>query len=110
MKILLDTHILVWFHSKDSELSERAWKILLDSENEIYYSSVNIWETQIKHIKHPEEINFSGEELNELSKKAGLRCLPVKSEHCIELKTLTYSKTAPQTHKDPFDRILICQA
>ena len=53
MKILLDTHILVWFHSKDSELSERAWKIILDSENEIYYSSVNIWETQIKHLLIP---------------------------------------------------------
>ena len=51
MKILLDTHILIWFHTKDSELSEKAWSILLNPENEIFYSSVNVWETQIKYLK-----------------------------------------------------------
>ena len=110
MKVLLDTHILVWFHCRDSELSEKAWKIILDSENDIYYSSVNVWETQIKYLKHKDEINFSGDELDLMSRKAGLLCLPVKPEHCIELKTLSYSDSAPRPHKDPFDRILICQA
>ena len=110
MKILLDTHILVWFHSRDSELSEKAWKIILDSENEIFYSSINVWETQIKYLKHKDEINSSGAELNELSRRAGLKCLLLKPEHCIELKTLAYSESAPHPHNDPFDRILICQA
>ena len=90
--------------------AKKAWKIILDPENEVFYSSVNIWETQVKHLKHCDEINFSGSELNELSKTAGLKCLTVKPEHCIELKTLVYSKNAPKPHKDPFDRILICQA
>ena len=54
--------------------------------------------------------SFSEEYLDELSKRAGIRCLPVKSEHCIELKTLVYDESAPHPHKDPFDRILICQA
>ncbi|MCR4953397.1 MAG: type II toxin-antitoxin system VapC family toxin [Treponema sp.] len=111
MKILLDTHILVWFHLKDNELSEKAWKILLDPENEIYYSSINIWETQIKHLKHEKEINFSGDDLNKMSIAAGLKCLHLRPEHCIELKSLVYDeKNAPHPHKDPFDRILICQA
>ena len=111
MKILLDTHILIWFHSNDSELSSKAWKMLLDPENEIYYSSINIWETQIKHLKHEKEINFSGDDLNKMSIAAGLKCLNLKPEHCIELKGLVYDeKNAPQPHKDPFDRILICQA
>ena len=39
MKILLDTHILIWFHTKDSALSEKAWKIILNPENEIFYSA-----------------------------------------------------------------------
>ena len=94
MKILLDTHILIWFHSKDSELSEKAWNKLLNPENEIFYSSINIWETQIKYLKHKNEINFSGEELNEMSKKAGLKLLNVKPEHCIEIKSLSYSENA----------------
>ena len=111
MKILLDTHILIWFHTNGSELSNKAWKILLDPENEIYYSSVNIWETQIKHLKHSKEINFSGDDLNKMSVAAGLKCLNLKPEHCIELKSLVYDeKNAPLPHKDPFDRILICQA
>lgn len=110
MKILLDTHILIWFHTRDSELSEKAWKILLNPENEIFYSSVNIWETQIKYLKHKDEINFSGEELENICKKARLKCLNVESKHCIELKTLSYSENAPRLHKDPFDKILICQA
>lgn len=110
MKILLDTHILIWFHSQDAELSEKAWKILLDTENEIFYSSINIWETQIKYLKHGNEINFSGDELNEISIRAGLQCLHVKPEHCIKLKGLVYSANAPHQHKDPFDRMLICQA
>ena len=110
MRILLDTHILIWFHARDAELSEKAWETLLDSENDIYYSSVNIWETQIKHLKHSDEISFSGEELNDLSKEAGLKCLPVMPNHCIALKTLAYSESAPCSHSDPFDRILICQA
>lgn len=110
MKILLDTHILIWFHSRDSELSSEAWDILLNPENEVYYSSVNIWETQIKYLKHSDEINFSGDELNEMCQKAGLKCLFVKPEHCLEIKPLAYSEKAPRMHKDPFDRILICQA
>ncbi len=110
MKILLDTHILIWFHTRDSELSEKAWKIILNPENEIFYSSVNIWETQIKYLKHKNEINFSGEDLEEVCKKARLQCLNVEPKHCIGLKTLSYSENAPRLHKDPFDKILICQA
>ena len=52
MRILLDTHILVWFHTRDKTLSQKAWDILLDPDNEIFYSSVNIWETQMKFLKH----------------------------------------------------------
>lgn len=110
MRILLDTHILIWFHTRDEQLSEKAWKVLLNPENEIFYSAINIWETQLKFLKHSDEIDFSGDELNELSKKAGLKILNVKPEHCLELKTLVYAENAPKVHKDPFDRMLICQA
>ena len=84
MKILLDTHILIWFHTRDSELSEKAWKILLNPENEIFYSSVNVWETQIKYLKHKDEINFSGAELDEFCKKARLQCLNVEPKHVLD--------------------------
>lgn len=111
MKILLDTHILIWLHTDVSKLSEKAKKILLDPTNEIFYSSVNIWETQIKHLAHPKEFTLSGEDLRNLSIQANLKCVDVKAEHGIELKSLSYDEiNAPRSHKDPFDRILICQA
>ena len=109
MKILLDTHILIWFHTNSPELSAKAREMLLNPENDIFYSAVNIWETQVKYLKHSDEMTVSGDELNELSRIAGLRCLPIKAEHCLELKSLRYSQSAPP-HKDPFDRILLCQA
>ena len=110
MKILLDTHILIWFHTHDRQLSDKALEMLLDSSNDIYYSSVNVWETQMKYLKHKEEINFSGEELHEMSTYAGLQCLYLTPKHCIELRSLQYAEDAPHPHNDPFDKMLICQA
>ena len=47
MKILLDTHILLWFNTEDRQLSDKAWNIILNPNNQIYYSVISIWETQI---------------------------------------------------------------
>ena len=70
MKILLDTHILLWVLSNDAKLSEKARKLVENEENEIYYSIVSLWEVELKRLAHPEAM----------------------------------------PHKDPFDRMLICQA
>lgn len=64
MKVLLDTHILIWLILEDKKLSSNAKEIILNPQNEIFYSSVSIWEAQIKHIKHPLEFTLTGELLN----------------------------------------------
>ena len=110
MRFLLDTHILLWTHLDDSNLSPKAREIILNPQNEIYYSAISIWETQIKHMKHPMEFTITGELLDTLCVKAGLKCLNVYPEHSYILQTLSYSSDAPREHKDPFDRMLICQA
>ena len=110
MKILLDTHILLWFHIDRAKLSQKAWDIMLDPQNEVYFSAVNIWETQIKHMRNPAAMPVSGDVLQEASVRSGMRALHVKPEHAFPLKTLSYSDRAPWAHKDPFDRMLICQA
>lgn len=109
MKILLDTHILIWLHTNDSQLSERARKIILNPTNTIYFSSINIWEIQMKNLKAPEIFPYSADEIQNLSVQANIRCVPVLPSHAIALKTLSYAENAP-AHKDPFDRMLICQA
>lgn len=110
MKVLLDTHILIWLILEDKKLSSNAKEIILNPQNEIFYSSVSIWEAQIKHIKHPLEFTLTGELLNSLSLKSNLKCLDLIPEHSFLLGGLSYSDKAPRIHKDPFDRILICQA
>lgn len=110
MDILLDTHILVWSLTEDSRLSSKAIDLLTDKNNRIFYSAVSIWESEIKFVSHSEDFPFSGKQLEEFAKISDMILLPLKSEHVFPLGTLKYSDKAPRPHKDPFDRILICQA
>jgi PIN domain nuclease of toxin-antitoxin system len=105
MKILLDTHIFLWFISGDSRLSTDVRDVIRDLDNEIYLSVVSVWESIVKYqlgklpLPEPPETY-----------------LPKQREfHQIASLTLDESSIAqlaklPPLHRDPFDRMLICQA
>ncbi len=105
MKLLLDTHTLLWFISGSSNLSSSARLAIEDAANEKYVSIASIWETAIKvsigkmtlaapfDSLFPQQLQVNGFEL-----------LPVKVEHTSVVTTL------PFHHRDPFDRLLIAQA
>ena len=109
MKILLDTHIAIWAVLDSEELSDVARAMILDEDNEIYYSAASIWEITIKHMAHPETFLYSGRHLVQGCEANGFISLPIFNKHSAELETLVRSKDAPP-HKDPFDRILLAQA
>ena len=109
MKILLDTHLLLWTLQNDPRLSEKAKIIILDPDNIIYYSSVSIWEFAIKRAIYLNKFNFSEKDLSFYCKKAGFIPLNLKDEHIFMLNTLCRRENSPK-HKDPFDRVLISQA
>ncbi|MDE7327832.1 MAG: type II toxin-antitoxin system VapC family toxin [Lachnospiraceae bacterium] len=109
MKVLLDTHILLWALADDERLPQKAREIILQGENEIYYSTVSVWEVSIKHSLHPEQIPISGHALSGYCRKAGYQTLPLWDEHAWALETITRPPGAPR-HNDPFDRMLIAQA
>ena len=109
MNILIDTHLLLWAMNDDPKLSDLAKDFLLDPENTIYYSSASLWEITIKHMNHPDRMNFSGKELSEFAREAGFLPLDVQEKHVFQLESLKREKDAPQ-HNDPFDRIMIAQA
>ncbi len=109
MKLLLDTHILLWALSDDAQLSEKARKLLENEENEVYYSLVSLWEIQIKYLAHPGQMNFTAEQVAGYCSESGFYRLPIREEHIFCLRNLKRPESAP-SHKDPFDRILICQA
>lgn len=104
MKILVDTHILIWLLSGDSMLSRSTQRILEDERNEIYFSSINIAEIAIKHVKNPLLMPLTPEQVREAALENNLRELDFGSSHAVALASL------PLHHKDPFDRMLIAQA
>lgn len=109
MKILLDTHILIWFFGGDEQLSAKAREIIADSANKIYYSILSVWEVEIKHAARPDRLSMTGERFLNHCERLGFTQVPVDVEHVLEVKNLTRKENTPP-HHDPFDRLMICQA
>ena len=109
MKVLVDTHIILWALTGDDNLSKEARGILTDPANALYCSVASAWEVTIKHMMRPDKMLMAGSELLRNVRLAGFTILPIKSDHVTALETLSRSENAPP-HKDPFDRMLIAQA
>ena len=109
MKLLLDTHILMWALADDARLSEKARSIISDERNELYYSVVSAWEVSIKHALHPESFDLSEEALIDYCEQNEILPLSLSIRHIPVLSSLKRSDSAP-AHKDPFDRVMIAQA
>jgi len=101
MRILLDTHILIWWMQNNPKLSKKAQQLLADPANLIFISAASIWELRIKQslgrIDLPAKFDSS---LHQLSFEE----LSVSIAHTEELRRL------PRLHSDPFDRMLLAQA
>lgn len=109
MRLLLDTHIILWALDDNPQLSDQAKALIVDRKNDIYYSSASVWETTIKYMAKPDKIHISGSKLSELCRKMGYRMLPIADNHVKALETLIYHNPS-QEHHDPFDRIMVAQA
>ena len=105
MKFLLDTCVFLWFIQRDSRLPLSLTKLIIDPENEIWLSVVSLWECFIK--EQTGRLTFP---------PPSSTYLPAQRErHQIQSLTLDEASVAhlpklPRHHRDPFDRILICQA
>lgn len=100
MRVLLDTHLLLWALSSPSKLSKRARRRIDSSD--VYASAASIWEISIKSAlgklsANPNEV-LAGVE------PAGFNHLPILGSHAAKVAEL------PAIHRDPFDRILVAQA
>ena len=109
MKILLDTHVLLWFFFEEHLLSETVKSEVLKEENEVFYSAVSVWETALKHKAHPDKLHISGREFATLCNDSGFVMLPLTERHIYALETIRKEENTPP-HKDPFDQVLIAQA
>ena len=109
MKYLLDTHILIWYFKGDEKLSEKARSIIKDNSNEIYFSSISIFEVDLKCTTKDSKMPYDGEELVKYCFNFGFNELPLKLEHALEVKNLK-RKEGKLPHKDPFDNLMLAQA
>jgi len=105
MKVLLDTHALLWLISGDDRLSETAQKTFLDPGNILFFSAVSLWEICIK-ISLSKLSLKSGwlKTIEDEMKINAIQWLSIEMTHCVKLINL------PFHHRDPFDRMLVAQA
>lgn len=105
MKLLLDTHTFIWWRDSPEKLSSTAYDEISTLENNVYISTVVVWEIQIKRALRKIEIKESLEHLIEVERNAnGFHLLAVDLNHALNIENLK------RIHGDPFDRMLISQA
>ena len=106
MRLLLDTHTLLWWTTGDPSLPERARKRIAQSKDPVVISAVSAWEIAIKVNagRLPPGATELIQDFEESLKQDGFRSMSITPDHAIRAGML------PGSHKDPFDRMLIAQA
>jgi PIN domain nuclease of toxin-antitoxin system len=104
LKILLDTHLLLWAAGGSRRLSKRARQLLEDPDTEPFFSAASVWEVAIKRGLGREDLHVDAGLFRRGLLDNGYTELTITSAHAVAAGAL------PPIHKDPFDRILIAQS
>ena len=106
MKILLDTHIVLWSLFASGRLSHQQSGILIDKNNEIFVSAVTVWEISLKFSLGKLDLpGIKPDRVPHLIEKAGFKSIDLTNN-----EVANFFELPVLTHKDPFDRMLIWQA
>jgi PIN domain nuclease of toxin-antitoxin system len=103
-RILIDTHILLWYLNGDQKLSLEKREILQNIDNDIFVSCMSLWEISIKVSLKKLKIDYTISQLEQWIRMMQFTLLP------IHPKTLDALKVLPFLHRDPFDRYLVAEA
>jgi PIN domain nuclease of toxin-antitoxin system len=104
MKLLLDTHLLLWAAGEPKRLSKQARALIDNPDNELLFSAASLWEIAIKRGLGREDFRVDARLLRRGLLDNGYSELPIVSDHVVATESL------PLIHNDPFDRILVAQA
>ena len=102
MRLLVDTHVALWWVTADRKLSKSARELLASPDNDVLVSAASFWEVSIK--KSLGRIEVALGELRAAHQQDGFQELATEVPHTIQLLAL------PEHHRDPFDRLLIAQS
>ena len=106
MKLLLDSHTLLWYVLGDSQLSSNATNSILDPANEVFVSIASLWEIAIKVSINKLTLHRPYHEfLDKCFVDYGFVLLPIELNHLVRASSIPY----PSNHRDPFDRLLVVQ-
>ena len=104
MRLLLDTHLLLWAAASSGRLSAEIRSLIEDPQNEVHYSAASVWEIAIKSTRRRKDFRVDLSLLHSSFPVMGLTELPVRAEHAVGVAQL------PPIHRDPFDRLLVAQS
>lgn len=105
MRLLLDTHVLIWWLAADNALSVTARSAIADSENDIFISAASAWEIATKHrIGNLPQAELLAADAAGFVRAQGF------NELSVTLRQAQLAGSLPGIHKDPFDRMLVAQA
>ena len=102
MRLLLDTHVLVWCLSGDRRLPPATAELIRNPATDVYFSAVSIWEVAIKSALG--KLRADANVMLKYLVDEGFKELPVMARHTVATVTL------PMHHRDPFDRLLVAQS
>jgi PIN domain nuclease of toxin-antitoxin system len=104
MKVLLDTHVLLWAALTPERLSPEVRSVLGDQATALFFSAASLWEIAIKQGLGRADFQVDARVLRRSLIDNGYSELPIGSDHAVAMDSL------PPIHKDPFDRLLVAQA
>jgi PIN domain nuclease of toxin-antitoxin system len=102
LRLLLDTHVLLWWLADDRKLSKNGRAIIANPDNDLFVSSASLWEVSIKAALGRLEVEL--DDLEDAIARNGFHSLPINFRHALTAGRL------PAVHRDPFDRMLVAQA
>jgi len=103
MRLLVDTHLLLWATASSRRLPREARRVLEDPANEVHYSAASLWEIAIKAALRKADFKADVALLRPALEEMGFVELPILGLHAERLATV------PPLHRDPFDRMLVAQ-
>jgi PIN domain nuclease of toxin-antitoxin system len=104
MRLLVDTHLLLWAAASSRRLPTEARRLMEDPKNEVLYSAASLWEIAIKAALRKPEFKADVELLRPALVEMGFFELEISGVHALKVASL------PPLHKDPFDRMLVAQS
>ena len=110
MKILLDTHVIIWVLTDDPRLSAKARDLICSPESIVYYSVASLWEIAVKNLKSPLKCPYHETDVMGYCRDAGFLSLDIQAHHIQGIRTLKVKENHYPANMDPFDRLLIAQA